>query len=136
MKSSAYNLSAHGPVIPLGADILALTPISAFRPRRWRGALLNADAHVEFDIMDGQKRPVAASADNQEIRNIENVKIQQDNETSLTLLFDPAHGLDEKLLVQRGHRHVSSKQPCEHLRQQVWPRHVLKTSFARCLPPV
>jgi len=87
--STAYNLSAHGPVIPLGADILALTPISAFRPRRWRGALLNADAHVEFDIMDGQKRPVAASADNQEIRNIENVKIQQDNETSLTLLFEP-----------------------------------------------
>ncbi len=99
--STAYNLSAHGPVIPLGADILALTPISAFRPRRWRGALLNADAHVEFDIMDGQKRPVAASADNQEIRNIENVKIQQDNETSLTLLFDPAHGLDEKILREQ-----------------------------------
>ena len=96
--STAYNLSAHGPVIPLGSHILALTPISAFRPRRWRGALLNADAKVEFEILDGQKRPVAASADNKEIRNIQKVLIEQDNSTSLTLLFDPAHGLGEKIL--------------------------------------
>ena len=99
--STAYNLSAHGPVIPLGADILALTPISAFRPRRWRGALLNADAKVEFQNLDIKKRPVAASADNQEIRNIEHVTIEQDNETSLTLLFDPDHGLGEKILREQ-----------------------------------
>lgn len=99
--STAYNLSAHGPVVPLGAHILALTPISAFRPRRWRGALLNADAKVEFEILDSQKRPVAASADNQEIRNIEKVTVQQDNETSLTLLFDPDHGLGEKILREQ-----------------------------------
>jgi len=99
--STAYNLSAHGPVIPLGSHILALTPISAFRPRRWRGALLNADACVEFEIMESKKRPVAASADNQEIRNIEHVKIEQDNETALSLLFDPAHGLGEKILREQ-----------------------------------
>ena len=99
--STAYNLSAHGPVVPLGAHILALTPISAFRPRRWRGALLNADAKIEFEILDSAKRPVAASADNQEIRNIERVMIEQDNETSLTLLFDPAHGLGEKILREQ-----------------------------------
>jgi len=99
--STAYNLSAHGPVVPLGSHILALTPISAFRPRRWRGALLNADAKVEFEILDGQKRPVAASADNKEIRNIVKVTIEQDNKTSLTLLFDPAHGLDEKILREQ-----------------------------------
>lgn len=99
--STAYNLSAHGPVIPLGADILALTPISAFRPRRWRGALLNADAKVEFQIIEGSKRPVAASADNQEIRNIERVTVEQDNETSLSLLFDPDHGLGEKILREQ-----------------------------------
>jgi len=99
--STAYNLSAHGPVVPLGSHILALTPISAFRPRRWRGALLNADAKIEFEILDSPKRPVAASADNQEIRNIEKVVIEQDNKTSLTLLFDPAHGLDEKILREQ-----------------------------------
>ena len=99
--STAYNLSAHGPVIPLGADILALTPISAFRPRRWRGALLNADAKVEFQIIDGNKRPVAASADNQEIRNIDRVTVEQDTETSLSLLFDPDHGLGEKILREQ-----------------------------------
>ena len=99
--STAYNLSAHGPVVPLGADILALTPISAFRPRRWRGALLNADAVVEFDIADPDKRPVAASADNMEIRNITHVKVAQDNATSLTLLFDKEHGLGEKILREQ-----------------------------------
>ena len=68
--STAYNLSAHGPVIPIGSDILALTPISAFRPRRWRGALLPAHAKVRFDVLDGQKRPVSASADNSDIRDV------------------------------------------------------------------
>lgn len=99
--STAYNLSAHGPVIPLGSHILALTPISAFRPRRWRGALLNADATVEFEISDPDKRPVAASADNMEIRNITHVKISQDHDTSLTLLFDKEHGLGEKILREQ-----------------------------------
>jgi len=99
--STAYNLSAHGPVVPLGAHILALTPISAFRPRRWRGALLNADAKIEFEILEGRKRPVAASADNKEIRNIAKVTIAQDNKTSLTLLFDPDHGLGEKILREQ-----------------------------------
>lgn len=99
--STAYNLSAHGPVIPLGSHILALTPISAFRPRRWRGALLNADATVEFEISDPDKRPVAASADNMEIRNITHVKISQDHGTSLTLLFDKEHGLGEKILREQ-----------------------------------
>lgn len=99
--STAYNLSAHGPVVPLGSHILALTPISAFRPRRWRGALLNADATVEFEVADPDKRPVAASADNMEIRNITHVKIAQDHETSLTLLFDKEHGLGEKILREQ-----------------------------------
>ena len=99
--STAYNLSAHGPVVPLGAHILALTPISAFRPRRWRGALLNADAVVEFEVADPVKRPVAASADNMEIRDITHVKIWQDHDTSLTLLFDKEHGLGEKILREQ-----------------------------------
>jgi len=99
--STAYNLSAHGPVLPLGAEILALTPISAFRPRRWRGALLNAGAKVEFEVMNPEKRPVAASADNSEIRNIHSVKVEQDMETSLTLLFDHEHGLGEKILQEQ-----------------------------------
>ena len=99
--STAYNLSAHGPVVPLGAHILALTPISAFRPRRWRGALLNADAIVEFEVSDPDKRPVAASADNMEIRDITHVKISQDHDTSLTLLFDKEHGLGEKILREQ-----------------------------------
>ena len=99
--STAYNLSAHGPVIPLGADVLALTPISAFRPRRWRGALVNAEARVSFEIIDGGKRPVAASADNLEIRNISKVNIEQCQSTSLTLLFDADHGLEEKILREQ-----------------------------------
>ena len=99
--STAYNLSAHGPVIPLGANVLALTPISAFRPRRWRGALINAEAKVSFEILDAQKRPVAASADNMEIRDITKVEIEQDNTTSLSLLFDADHGLGEKILREQ-----------------------------------
>ena len=99
--STAYNLSAHGPVVPLGAHILALTPISAFRPRRWRGALLDADAEVEFEIINPEKRPVAASADNMEIRNITHVKVAQDHGTSLTLLFDKEHALSEKILREQ-----------------------------------
>ena len=99
--STAYNLSAHGPVIPIGSDILALTPISAFRPRRWRGALLPAHAKVRFDVLDGQKRPVSASADNSDIRDVTSVEIEQDRKTTLTLLYDKDHGLDEKIIQEQ-----------------------------------
>ena len=99
--STAYNLSAHGPVIPLGADILALTPISAFRPRRWRGALLSGHAKVRFDVLDPAKRPVSASADNSEIQDLISIEIQQDEGTILTLLFDEGHGLAEKILQEQ-----------------------------------
>lgn len=99
--STAYNLSAHGPVIPLGAEVLALTPISAFRPRRWRGALLKAQAKVVFENMDPEKRPISATADSQEIRNIVKVEVEQDLGTSLTLLFDEDNGLDEKILHEQ-----------------------------------
>lgn len=99
--STAYNLSAHGPVLPLTSDILALTPISAFRPRRWRGALVKADAKVVFDVLNPTKRPVSATADNIEYRDITRVAIEQDTYTSLTLLFDPDHGLDEKILREQ-----------------------------------
>ena len=99
--STAYNLSAHGPVLPIGAGILALTPISAFRPRRWRGALLKAHAKVEFDVLDPERRPVSATADSQEIRNIRRVTIEQDLNISHTLLFDVEQGLDEKILQEQ-----------------------------------
>jgi len=99
--STAYNLSAHGPVIPLGADILALTPISAFRPRRWRGALLPNTAKVVLEVIDPERRPVSASADNQEIRHVHHVTIEQNLETKLTLLFDSDHGLDERILREQ-----------------------------------
>lgn len=99
--STAYNLSAHGPVIPLGADILALTPISAFRPRRWRGALLSGQAKVRFDVLNPTKRPVSASADNSEIRDLISIEIQQDMSTTLNLLFDADHGLAEKILQEQ-----------------------------------
>lgn len=99
--STAYNLSAHGPVVPLGTDILALTPISAFRPRRWRGALLRGQSKVHFNVLDPKKRPVSASADNSEIRSVTSVTVEQDGETSLTLLFDADHALDEKMLREQ-----------------------------------
>lgn len=99
--STAYNLSAHGPVIPLGSDILALTPISAFRPRRWRGALLKKSAVVEFDVLDPNKRPVSATADDKEIRGVTHVKVRTADEIKLTLLFDEGHALDEKILNEQ-----------------------------------
>lgn len=99
--STAYNLSAYGPVIPLGADILALTPISAFRPRRWRGALLKKTATVDFEIIDPGKRPVSATADDKEIRGVTHVNVTTASDISLTLLFDEEHGLDEKILQEQ-----------------------------------
>ena len=99
--STAYNLSAHGPVVPLGADILALTPISAFRPRRWRGALLNSKAKVVFENLDPEKRPLSATADSREIRNISKVSISLDTSVAFTILFDQDHALDEKILREQ-----------------------------------
>ena len=89
--STAYNLSAHGPVLPLGSDILALTPISPFRPRRWKGAIIPSDAHIKFSIQDCDKRPVSATADNFEVRDVDSVEVFEDRSVSLRLLFDPEH---------------------------------------------
>lgn len=99
--STAYNLSAHGPVIPLGSDVLALTPISAFRPRRWRGALLKNTAKVKFEILDPDKRPVSAVADSSEFRNVSVVEVEQARDIKFTLLFDEGHELDEKILREQ-----------------------------------
>ena len=99
--STAYNLSAHGPVIPLGSDILALTPISAFRPRRWRGALLKNTAKVIFEIIDPKKRPVSAVADDREFRDVSKVCIEQASDITFTLMFDEGHELDEKILREQ-----------------------------------
>ncbi|MEM9879034.1 MAG: NAD kinase [Pseudomonadota bacterium] len=99
--SSAYNLSAHGPILPLGADLLALTPISAFRPRRWRGALLPQGTEIYLTVTESEKRPVSAVADQTEVRDVERVSIRQDREISRTLLFDPDHTLDERILLEQ-----------------------------------
>jgi NAD+ kinase len=99
--STAYNLSAHGPIVPIGANLMALTPISPFRPRRWRGALLRADARVEIEILEADRRPVAASADTQEVRNVARVAIREDRSKPMTMLFDEAHALDERILREQ-----------------------------------
>jgi NAD+ kinase len=99
--STAYNLSAHGPILPLDSGTLALTPISAFRPRRWRGALIKRSAQVRFDTMENAKRPVSAVADNQEFRDITWVEAEVENELALTLLFDPEHSLEERILNEQ-----------------------------------
>ena len=99
--STAYNLSAHGPILPITSNLLALTPISAFRPRRWKGALLPHDSTVEIEVLEKAKRPVSAVADNLEIRDIENVKIIEDRETELFMLFDPETNLEEKILEEQ-----------------------------------
>lgn len=98
--STAYNLSAHGPILPLKSDILALTPISAFRPRRWRGALLPASASIRFDVIEPQSRPVSATADEFEVRDVANVEISQ-SPISKTLLFDKGHSLEERILKEQ-----------------------------------
>jgi len=99
--STAYNLSVQGPIIPLGAGVLALTPISAFRPRRWRGALLPRRAKVEFTILDPRKRPVSAAADATDIPNVEKVTVTEATDIALTLLFDPEHDLEERILKEQ-----------------------------------
>jgi NAD+ kinase len=99
--STAYNLSAHGPILPLNAGILALTPISAFRPRRWRGALLDRSAKVEIEILECDKRPVSAVADMTEVRDVAKVKIRSDRKVAMTLLFDPDQHLSERILKEQ-----------------------------------
>jgi NAD+ kinase len=99
--STAYNLSAHGPIVPLGAELMPLTPISAFRPRRWRGALLPGDAQVVFEVLEHEKRPVAAVADYTEVRDVRRVEVREDRGVSLTMLFDPDHGLSERIIAEQ-----------------------------------
>jgi NAD+ kinase len=99
--STAYNLSAHGPIIPLGARVMALTPISAFRPRRWRGALLAHTADVTFEILEADKRPVSAVADNFEVRDVLEVRVAEDREVAMTMLFDAGHSLEERVLAEQ-----------------------------------
>jgi NAD+ kinase len=99
--STAYNLSAHGPILPLGAGLLALTPINAFRPRRWRGALLPRSSRVDLTILDPRKRPVAAAADSVEIANVAKVTVTEAIDIELTLLFDPEHDLEERILKEQ-----------------------------------
>lgn len=99
--STAYNLSAHGPILPLGSNLLALTPISAFRPRRWRGALLHHKSQIKFEICQTSKRPVSAVADMKEIRDIKTVEIEEDPSVNLNLLFDPDHNLGERILMEQ-----------------------------------
>jgi NAD+ kinase len=99
--STAYNLSAHGPIIPLDARVLALTPISAFRPRRWRGALLPHTAAVRLRVLESEKRPVSAVADNFEVRDVIEVTIAEDRNTKLAMLFDAGRSLEERVLAEQ-----------------------------------
>ena len=99
--STAYNLSAHGPILPIDSALLAMTPLSAFRPRRWRGALLPHQAQIRIDILEPQKRPVSATADNKEVREVIRVDIAEDRNTTMTMLFDEGHSLDERILAEQ-----------------------------------
>ena len=99
--STAYNYSAHGPILPLGTSVVALTPIAAFRPRRWRGALLKGDTEVRFRVLDPYKRPVSATADSHEVRDVVEVTIRESRERHVTLLFDPEHNLEERILSEQ-----------------------------------
>ncbi|WP_417232759.1 NAD kinase [Brevundimonas sp.] len=99
--STAYNLSAHGPIIPLDARILALTPISAFRPRQWRGALLSHEARVRFDVLEPTKRPVSATADSFEVRRVTRVDVRERRDLALTMLFDASRSFEERVLAEQ-----------------------------------
>ena len=99
--STAYNYSAHGPILPIGSDVLALTPMAAFRPRRWRGALLPDKARVTIEVLEADKRPVAAVADHYEVRNVASVDIAMDHATGCTILHDPGHSLEERILREQ-----------------------------------
>jgi len=99
--STAYNFSAHGPILPLGSHTIALTPIAPFRPRRWRGAILRADTEVRFQVLDPYKRPVSATADSHEVRDVVEVTIRESQDRTVTLLFDPEHNLEERILSEQ-----------------------------------
>ena len=99
--STAYNLSVQGPIIPIDAPLLALTPISPFRPRRWRGALLPDRAKVTIEVLEADKRPVAAVADHDEVRSVRSVEISMDHSIDMHMLFDPGHSLDERILREQ-----------------------------------
>ncbi len=99
--STAYNFSAHGPILPLGSHTIALTPIAPYRPRRWRGAILKADTEVRFRVLDRYKRPVSATADSHEVRDVVEVTIRESREHTVTLLFDPEHNLEERILSEQ-----------------------------------
>jgi NAD+ kinase len=99
--STAYNLSAHGPIVPLSANLLPLTPISAFRPRRWRGALVPSTAEVLFEVLESPKRPTAAVADFTEVRNVASVAVSEDRTVSVTVLFNPDQGLSERIILEQ-----------------------------------
>ncbi len=99
--STAYNLSAHGPILPIGSPLLALTPLSVFRPRRWRGAILPKAAKVQVDVLEHDKRPVAAVADHEEVRNVLSVEITEDKKRGVKMLFDPGHSLEERVLTEQ-----------------------------------
>lgn len=99
--STAYNYSAHGPILPIGAQILALTPVAAFRPRRWRGAILPISAQVRIEVLEAEKRPVSAVADGSEARNVVAVEIASAPDISHRILFDPDHGLEERLIREQ-----------------------------------
>ena len=99
--STAYNLSAHGPIIPIDARVMALTPISAFRPRRWRGALLSHTARVTIEVLEADKRPVSAVADNFEVRDVLEVHISEDRSVSMAMMFDAGRSLEERVLAEQ-----------------------------------
>jgi NAD+ kinase len=99
--STAYNLSAHGPILPIDSALLAMTPLSAFRPRRWRGALLPRHVQIRFDILEPGKRPVSAVADNTEVRDVSRVDVAEDRDATVTMLFDAGHSLDERILDEQ-----------------------------------
>ena len=99
--STAYNLSAHGPILPLGSQVLALTPLAPFRPRRWRGAILRSDSEIEVEILDADKRPVSVTADAHEVRDVARVRVREAREHAVTLLFDPDHNLEERILNEQ-----------------------------------
>jgi NAD+ kinase len=99
--STAYNLSVNGPILPLNAPLLALTPISAFRPRRWRGALLPDHAKIRIDVLEAESRPVSAVADHKEFRDVSRVEVSMDRSVDLVMLHDPGHSLDERILREQ-----------------------------------
>jgi len=99
--STAYNLSAHGPILPINAPLLALTPISPFRPRRWRGALLDNNVRISIEVLEPKKRPASAVADHSETRDVQRVDIELSTKDELNMMFDPGHNLDERILVEQ-----------------------------------